>query len=554
MDIGVAGQGTRAWRIRSVLQALVLACVLPGIAAAVLLYLREFQHGRELLRNDLITTARAMQQTVDTQLESALSVARTLASFDDLILHDLPGFHAMALQVLRETGIGLNVVLSDRSGQQILNTLREPGAALPHSGNAASLQQVFSRGQPVVSPVYTGTGGLLQKPVLSVDVPVRDGDDIPLVLSLGILPAHFDPILSSQQFPPEWVAVIFDETGTIVARTHLPEVFVGRKGTAEYIRTISLEPEGLMQTVTVEGIPTASAWSRSPDSNWSVGIGIPRALLEQELYRHMLWVSVGFGALLLASLALAWLVARQVAAAFHDLRKPALAMATGSDAGLPRLRIAEAQQLALSMREAGNLLLQRQQALEESQRASLEQLESQVAARTRQLLETNRKLEVLAGTDMLTGLCNRGYADTRLRQEFLRFKRSGRPYVILYVDADHFKSVNDRFGHETGDQVLQQLAGLLQAGIRESDFVARYGGEEFLVQLADTDLGGARVLAERLRSHIAQAAFPLVEHLTVSIGMAQVLPTDDSQDAAIQRADAALYVAKQQGRDRVCPA
>jgi len=180
-----------------------------------------------------------------------------------------------------------------------------------------------------------------------------------------------------------------------------------------------------------------------------------------------------------------------------------------------------------------------------------QQLEQLVVERTEALEAAIRDMDRLAHRDALTGLQNRLSANERLRAEFLRMKRTGRAYTALLLDIDYFKRVNDTFGHETGDQVLKQLAEILQASIRATDFVARFGGEEFLVLLPETEAEGALVIAEKIRSSVTAHDFPGVHQVTISIGVSRVNPTDGNEDEAVRRADTALYEAKGRGRNRV---
>lgn len=168
-----------------------------------------------------------------------------------------------------------------------------------------------------------------------------------------------------------------------------------------------------------------------------------------------------------------------------------------------------------------------------------------------ELVHANQELEKLARRDGLTELNNRLAANERLREEFLRMKRTGAVYSVILMDIDHFKRVNDTYGHETGDQVLKQVAQLIQETARVTDFVARFGGEEFLAILPNTDPEGAQVLAEKLRAAVADAQVPVVGQVTLSLGLALVEAADANEDVAVRRADQALYRAKAQGRNQV---
>jgi diguanylate cyclase (GGDEF)-like protein len=156
-------------------------------------------------------------------------------------------------------------------------------------------------------------------------------------------------------------------------------------------------------------------------------------------------------------------------------------------------------------------------------------------------------------TDTLTGLFNRRKLDEVLSQECERASRTGAPLAVILADIDNFKSVNDLYGHQTGDQLLVAFATLLQQGVRKVDTVARWGGEEFMILCPDTDLAGACTVAESIRSAVARYGFATVGRKTCSFGVSEYRPGDSPQ-AIIKRADGALYAAKHGGRNQVCAA
>jgi diguanylate cyclase (GGDEF)-like protein len=165
-----------------------------------------------------------------------------------------------------------------------------------------------------------------------------------------------------------------------------------------------------------------------------------------------------------------------------------------------------------------------------------------------------RELEGLASTDALTGLHNRRAFLALANNEWERFQRYGRPLSMLMVDADHFKSINDNFGHDVGDKVLAQLASHCSDARRGSDIVARLGGEEFAILLPETDLASAALVAEKLRSSIGAQTVEVDGTniaITVSIGVAVAKRSISDLDDLIKRADMALYAAKRGGRNRV---
>jgi len=166
------------------------------------------------------------------------------------------------------------------------------------------------------------------------------------------------------------------------------------------------------------------------------------------------------------------------------------------------------------------------------------------------LLASNRRLDELSRTDSLTGIGNRRSFDGELVSRFEHALRYGRPLTLVMIDIDHFKKINDTFGHQAGDEVLQRIARVLQRTTRQSDFVARFGGEEFVVLLPETPMLEGLQVAEKIRAAVAAEDLP--NRVTVSAGVATMpQPHIDSPDALIAAADAALYKAKESGRNRV---
>lgn len=172
--------------------------------------------------------------------------------------------------------------------------------------------------------------------------------------------------------------------------------------------------------------------------------------------------------------------------------------------------------------------------------------------RTRRRLEEARAaLQTMATTDTLTGLANRGALFHRIGQELERHRRSAEPICCVLCDVDHFKRVNDRFGHEEGDRVLKDVAQQFRNTLRAYDVVGRFGGEEFLVILPNTELSAARAIAARLREVVeTNVRVGGKEPATASFGVA-LCEKGEAVDAFLARADEALYKAKRNGRNRV---
>ena len=162
-----------------------------------------------------------------------------------------------------------------------------------------------------------------------------------------------------------------------------------------------------------------------------------------------------------------------------------------------------------------------------------------------------RRLRQRTMRDALTGLLNRRALAPLLRRQVGRLRRYGETYAVLMVDVDHFKRINDAFGHAVGDAALVELARLMREAARDVDHIVRMGGEEFCVLLPHTDLDGALRLGGRVRERVHHADAGAAVPMTVSVGVAVAQSADEPAEAVIARADAALYRAKAAGRDRV---
>ncbi|ATJ82310.1 GGDEF domain-containing protein [Halomonas beimenensis] len=184
------------------------------------------------------------------------------------------------------------------------------------------------------------------------------------------------------------------------------------------------------------------------------------------------------------------------------------------------------------------------------ERAFCQRLQGEIQERKR----LEERLRHMAGTDELTGLDNRRRFFERADRALRRARRHGSPMTLCMIDLDHFKTINDRYGHATGDRVLVQVASQCRTHIRDIDLIGRFGGEEFVVALPDADLGQALEITERLRRRIEGLPHPdpaAGDRLTVTIGISRVEADEDALGPALKRADEALYRGKAIGRNVV---
>ncbi len=185
-------------------------------------------------------------------------------------------------------------------------------------------------------------------------------------------------------------------------------------------------------------------------------------------------------------------------------------------------------------------------------RQELEEAKHIIRVKEIELKAILAQADEVSHTDALTYLPNRRQIINNLQKEAHRAERYKTPLSISMMDIDHFKNINDTYGHTVGDVVLLQLANMLREGVRESDMVGRYGGEEFLIVLPNTELQRATELAGRLCKIIREKDIEVVgkAHITVSIGVAEYRHAEENWQKFLNRADMALYAAKNTGRDR----
>jgi len=221
----------------------------------------------------------------------------------------------------------------------------------------------------------------------------------------------------------------------------------------------------------------------------------------------------------------------------HKLRQFVLAKLESIKSALEKKRREDEQQMAELNRHMSMLL------------QSLHRMRNEVE-------QAHRKSNILARQvylDPLTEVHNRRAFERRIREELSRFHRYGQRFSLILIDADHFKRINDQFGHRAGDRCLKEMVRRIQKVLRESDFLARYGGEEFVVILPGTDGNAAFSTGERLRRLVEKTGFLYRDEtipLTVSLGITEVRESDRSPEKLFERVDRAMYTAKESGRNR----
>ncbi|MDK9726332.1 MAG: ATP-binding protein [Sterolibacteriaceae bacterium MAG5] len=356
------------------------AALVPGLLAGALLSYGIYDTQRAQLEQSALLTARVIIQVVDNELDTVRATTQTLATSNHLKTGNLAAFHRHAVEVRAQTGVGHNHVLSDATGQQLVNTARPFPGALPRHGNPDQLQQVFLTGKPVVSDLYTGP--VLRQPVLSVDVPVPIDGAMRYDLSTGLLPEHFTALLAAQRLPEGWIATLLDTRNRVIARTRNAAETVGKPATPDLQERMRLGAEGTMASHNLEGMATFLAFSRSDASRWTVVVSMSRDVLYAGLYRSMAMAGLTILVFMAGGALLAWLLGRNLRTTLERLGAAADAAASGDrDARVPLAGPPEIVRLA----EQFNHMQATRQSAEVELERHRQHLEELVAARTREL-------------------------------------------------------------------------------------------------------------------------------------------------------------------------
>lgn len=375
---------------------------------------------------------------------------------------------------------------------------------------------------------------------------------------IGVLGAHahwswatriVDAAVLRKDMTPEVEALIVDHDGKVL----YPEALMGQRvANMPVVRENHSDTAGWSvgdgYLTSVVAVPTPS----STDLTWYIAVRQPLdiALQPARILFYKLLVLGVIAAIVFALVA--YYLALYLSRPIEQLAKSAKRVQNQQPGvTFPRDHsVREIAQLGQSLQGMTESLLGKERELQEANAS----LEATVAQRTAALTQANADLLKLATHDALTGVYNRRRFDEKLNECNLLFQRTGRPFALLFIDADHFKQINDTHGHAIGDEVLHQLARLIQGNTRATDFVARYGGEEFAVLLPEVEEPESpEVVAEKIRAAIAAAIFATAGHVTVSIGIGLAEISDSNTTALIKRADQQLYQAKWSGRNRVAP-
>jgi two-component sensor histidine kinase len=287
---------------------LIAATVLPLTVFAAIQIYYNYDINRRAAFDGILQIARGLATAADAELRTAIAALEVLALSEPLRRDDLDAFRRQAETLVQAYFPGSNVVLSDASGQQLLNTAVPQGTPLPRYVRMDALRRVFDQGQPQVSNLLLGP--VLRRHIIVVDVPVRRDGRVVYALAMSLPLQVFDNVIHTQRPGADWTIAIFDRDASVIARVPGGERAVGQKPSETLYPALTSGAEGVLETVTVEGVDVLTGFTRAPLSGWSVAVGIPKQNLTGPLWRAVVILS-GFGALCLL---LATMVAGRLAA------------------------------------------------------------------------------------------------------------------------------------------------------------------------------------------------------------------------------------------------
>ncbi len=412
-----------------------------------------------------------------------------------------------------------SVLVVDETGLVLATspqTLQLKGVTLRSEGNRAALE----RRQPMVSDPYDSTTGKL---LVALTRPVFDGQGRYRGYVSGTIYLRQRSILQSllgtHYYRDGSYLYVVDRNGRLLY--HIDPARVGTHAPGNLvIEAVVAGQRGAREVVNSRGVPMLAGYAPVPSTGWGVVAQRPTAATLaplSQLMSSVIWRSIPLGIL---ALLLTWWFARRISLPLWQLARNVQEGDTGraiSDVGGIRAWYYEVAQLKQAVLY------------------SLAVLQERIGTLSR-----------ASSTDPLTGLLNR----RGLQQALETWRVQGVSFAILAMDIDRFKTINDRHGHAVGDQVIVHIAEQMRRHSREGDLLCRNGGEEFLLLLPTTDADDALLIAERLRQQVAADVLPVVGHVSVSLGVAHYPTFDTDPEQALRMADKALYMAKEQGRDR----
>lgn len=500
----------------------------PMVAMALFLVLQVHQAGESATHRELAQRTTSTSHAVLERLDSGISYLNALALTDAALTENLPALYNQAKRIAENfpgaTGIGL--MGPDLRLRFI--TAKPYGTPLNAPPDTSTSQRVMATGAPAVSGQFKGpfTG----KRVVSLGVPIfRDGD-VAYCLFMVLSTESLTDVLLQQGLPTDWTAAIVDKQGDIVARSRDAERFVGTASTPQLMAFLQARKTGFLDSVTKDGIPVLGYVSPITPYRWNVAIGVPKQNLLAPLKRNLsLFVAVTLSIFAVGMVA-AGLAGKALARWTQRLLAAVRAIKTGQAVTYRPSGVTELDQMAQSLTEV---------------HTATERIRHDLQHSLSERDQAHLALE-MARTDGLTGL----RARSRFREDVTAMHwgtPDGHTLVLLFIDLDRFKAVNDDHGHEVGDRVLMAVGRLFSRLESSHCMAARWGGDEFVLAFttpAEQLNNPVRALCKEIGAGIEDIGFGL----GCSIGVAFWDAHCASLDELVKRADVSMYRQKQAHR------
>lgn len=529
-----------------------LATIIPSLTLGVLSYVQNRKLLRNKIANELYNTTTQTAGEVDFWLKARLydlkvfsssyivseNLQRILGKQQDNIerLVALDRVKAYLQSVRQKFTDYRELILVNMIGESLVSS----GSETPVVNLPDQWFQQLEEGKPVIGTPYWDP--TLKRRVVVLAEEIKSPDN----KRLGILATKTDlaslvNILKRKAAKKTDEIYLTDARGTLTA-TSAPE-FEG--SSRSDLASKTLAAGGGFSRLPVEydshrGQTVVGLGAMVPSTDWAVVAEMEKSGAYADIVRLGTWTIVLVCVLLMAMGLFAYLLGHSIVKPLQRLSGEAGKVASGDlEVDLPVHGNSEVSYLT----QVFNHMV-----------ASLRRGQEEISQAHEALIEKNRELHRLSITDSLTEIFNRKHVMDLFDMEFIRTQRYGTPFSVLIADLDHFKAVNDTYGHLAGDSVLRSIAKTMVESVRACDHVGRYGGEEFVAVLPNTEIDGAMDMAERIRRTIRRVKFNndgKEFSMTLSMGVAVCRDDDNSVEAILKRADDALYRAKANGRDQV---
>lgn len=537
--------------IRTYLLLLVLAMSIPLVTVVGLGIYADMQQAIAHTKASLRTQASTMAGNTGGKIANARETLERLA-MRPLVRQVDPGHCDPILKDLLTLNPDYaNVTYTNLDGVAVCSAVPQPGGKPVNVAEAPWFKKFvrekrFIVGQPILGPITHKWVSVLSAPIWNERREIVGGVQLPLDL------AAFDPKIPAQFLPAGSRYGFFDADGVMIWRNLDPEHVIGIRPNADAARRIVEVKDGEFESLAVDGVLRFFAVTQMPQTGWIAFVGVPSAAVYGEAKRRaMASAAIAAGAIAIL-LVLAIAITRRIAGPIAELERMAHSVQRGELGARAAIRgPGEVVEVAKAFND-----------MAENLQAFTASLTAEIAERK----QMEGQVRQLAFYDPLTQLPNRRLLSDRMSQAMAASKRSACYGALMFIDLDHFKPLNDTYGHKVGDLLLVEAAARLKTCLREMDTVARFGGDEFVAMISELYVGKpestaqAEIVAEKIRIALGEpyrltfiqegtGETTVEHHCTACIGVALFINHEASEDDILKWADAAMYRAKAAGRN-----